>query len=116
MMMAFFNMSAAGLKILATHRLVSGVDTERFVEAASRDFDVKEIASLDELKRLGGRRRSFHHRRGHRRQALPAHLPKARVEPMSACSERLLGQSLSITEEAVRDEKNLTISAASTPP
>src|ERR671933_114768 len=49
--MAFRNMNAPGLKILATHRLVSGVDTANFVETASREFEVREIASLDELKR-----------------------------------------------------------------
>ena len=32
MIMAFVNMHSAGLKILATHRLVSGVDPAGFLE------------------------------------------------------------------------------------
>ena len=38
------------MKILATHRLVSGVEPGGFLAAAAGDFDVREIASLDALK------------------------------------------------------------------
>ena len=54
-MMTFVNMHSPGLKILATHRLVSGLDAEgladRFLRAAAAGFQVEEIGSLDGLKR-----------------------------------------------------------------
>lgn len=109
MMMAFFNMNSAGLKILATHRIVSGVDTANFVETASRDFEVKEIGSVDELKAawaaddkhsiigaaLGGDLYQLTDRKG-----------DGELD-VRVLHERLLGKTLGISEEAVRDEKHL---------
>ena len=50
-MMTFVNMHSPGLKILATHRLVSGLDAEGladgFLRAAAAGFQVEEIGSLD---------------------------------------------------------------------
>jgi len=54
-MMTFVNMYSPGLKILATHRLVSGLPTEgfpgEFLRKAAVDFQVDEIDSLDSLQR-----------------------------------------------------------------
>ena len=109
MMMAFYNMNAPGLKILATHRLVDGVDTENFVEAVSRDFEVKEIASLDELKTAwanSGDRSIIGAAIGDKLYHLT--FRKARVElDVRVLHERLLGGALGISEEAVRDEKHI---------
>ena len=49
-MMTFVNMHSPGLTILATHRLVSGIDTASFLERAGADFRVEEIDSLDRLR------------------------------------------------------------------
>ena len=109
MMMAFFNMNSPGLKILATHRIVNGVDTANFVETASRDFEVKEIASVDELKAawaaddthsiigaaIGGSLYQLTDRKG-----------DGELD-VRVLHERLLGKTLGISEEAVRDEKHL---------
>src|SRR5262249_27339676 len=51
--MAFVNMNAPGLRILATHRVVSGLPegwVSKFFEAAKADFDVAEIDSLDAMR------------------------------------------------------------------
>ena len=78
MMMAFYNMDSPGLKILATHRVVHGVDTASFLSNASRQFEVKEIASLDDLKTGMGRgRHPVDHRRRVRGQALSTHRARA---------------------------------------
>src|SRR5205085_1689422 len=45
MIMAFVNMHSAGLRILATHRLASGIRTDGFLAAAARNFQVEEIDS-----------------------------------------------------------------------
>jgi uncharacterized protein (DUF1015 family) len=109
MMMAFFNMNSPGLRILAAHRLVNGVDTSNFLDAASRAFDVKEIASVDELRQawsqdgdrsiigvfIDGKLYEFTHKtaRG--------------VLDLRVLHEDLIGKALGISEEAVREEKHL---------
>jgi uncharacterized protein (DUF1015 family) len=109
MMMAFFNMNSPGLQILATHRLVSGVDTAQFVETASRDFEVKEVSSVDELKAAW----AADHNHSIIGAALGSKLyqltdRKADGElDVRVLHERLLGKTLGISEEAVRDEKHL---------
>jgi uncharacterized protein (DUF1015 family) len=113
MMMAFVNMHSAGLKILATHRLVSGVDAAGFLAAAGRDFDVKEIASLDELKAAwaaSGDRGIIGAAIGDKLYQLEDR--RAAVDGRAALDVRilhegLLGKALGIGEEAVRDEKHL---------
>src|SRR5208283_2631966 len=49
-MMTFVNMYSPGLRILATHRLVNGLDTdgfpESFLNTAAAEFQVTEIASI----------------------------------------------------------------------
>ena len=109
MIMAFVNMHSAGLRILATHRLVSGIDADGFLLAAATRFQVEEIDSLEALKRvwaakplsciigaaISGRLYMLEDR-------------SARGElDVRILHERLLGQALGITEQAVRDEKHL---------
>ena len=109
MMMAFFNMNSPGLKILATHRVVNGVDTAHFVEAASRDFEVKEIASVDELKQAwaeGGDRSIIGAAMGGKLYQLTDRAAHGELD-VRVLHERLLGKALGISEEAVRDEKHL---------
>ncbi len=109
MMMAFFNMNSPGLKILATHRLVNGVDTAQFVEAASHDFEVKEIASVDELKRAwaeAGDRSIIGAAMGGKLYRLTDRGAHGELD-VRVLHERLLGKALGISEEAVRDEKHL---------
>jgi uncharacterized protein (DUF1015 family) len=109
MMMAYFNMNSPGLRILAAHRLVSGVDITNFLTAAARDFEVKEIASVDELKQawadagdrsiigaaMSGKLYQLTHKKA--RGALDVRV----------LHEDLIGKALGISEEAVREEKHL---------
>jgi uncharacterized protein (DUF1015 family) len=111
-MMTFVNMHSPGLKILATHRLVSGLGegfADRFLRAAAAGFQVEEIGSLDALKRAWDE--------GQGRTIVGAAISgrlflledrQARGElDVRVLHQRLLGQALGIGEEAVRDEKHL---------
>lgn len=109
MMMAYFNMNSPGLRILAAHRLVSGVDTSHFLTRAASDFEVKEVASVDELKQawanagdqsiigvaMAGKLYQLTHKTA--RGALDVRV----------LHEDLIGKALGISEEAVREEKHL---------
>jgi uncharacterized protein (DUF1015 family) len=112
-MMTFVNMYSPGLKILATHRLVNGIDRgqvpQEFLNRAADDFSVVEIGSLERLRSalertdgptvigaaIGTRLFLLESRHG------PGELD------VRVLHERLLGKALGIGEEAVRDEKNL---------
>jgi uncharacterized protein (DUF1015 family) len=53
-MMTFVNMYSPGLRILATHRVLSGVSNftpEEFLAAARTEFDVRTLSSEEELRR-----------------------------------------------------------------
>jgi uncharacterized protein (DUF1015 family) len=112
-MMTFVNMYSPGLRILATHRLVGGLDTaalaERFLRSAVGDFAVAEVASIDALKSaweqsgdpsvigaaIGGKLYRLDYQGG------PGQLD------VRVLHEQLLGKALGIGEAAVRDEKHL---------
>jgi len=112
-MMTFVNMYSPGLKILATHRLVNGIDAAQlpdgFLARAAADFRVEEIGSLDALQHAWAR------------PVGPTVIGAAigtrlfLLESLGAASEldvrvlhdRLLAKALGIGEEAVRDEKHL---------
>jgi uncharacterized protein (DUF1015 family) len=49
--MAFFNMHAPGLKILATHRVLRGIDPTGFHDRAKAHWSATALHSIDELKR-----------------------------------------------------------------
>jgi uncharacterized protein (DUF1015 family) len=111
-MMTFVNMHSPGLKILATHRLVSGLDegfAERFLRAAAAAFLVEEIASLDALKRAwdkGEGRTIIGAAMGNRLFLLEDRQALGELD-VRVLHQRVLGQALGIGEEAVRDEKHL---------
>jgi uncharacterized protein (DUF1015 family) len=114
MMMSFVNMHSAGLKILATHRLVNGLNPdglpESFLRAARKDFQVQEIQSLDALKRAwrdgGAGRTIIGAAIGGRLFLLEDHTARGELD-VRILHDRLLGRALGIGEEAVRDEKHL---------
>jgi uncharacterized protein (DUF1015 family) len=109
MMMSFVNMHSAGLRILATHRLVNGVEVNGFVEAAGQDFDVREITALDELKKawaVGGDRSIIGAAIGNKLYRLEDRVSRGALD-VRVLHERLLGGVLGISEAAVRDEKHI---------
>jgi uncharacterized protein (DUF1015 family) len=111
-MMTFVNMYSPGLKILATHRLVSGIAGEglpgSFVEKASGEFDVQEIPSLDALKESwsAGGATVIGAAIGSRLFAVRERTPRGDLD-VRVLHQRLLGDVLGIGEEAVRNEKHL---------
>src|ERR1017187_8602954 len=111
-MMTFVNMHSPGLKILATHRLVSGLEegfAERFLRAAAAGFQVEEIGSLDVLKRAwdeGADRSIIGAAIGSRLFLLEDRQARGELD-VRVLHQRVLGQALGIGEEAVRDEKHL---------
>jgi uncharacterized protein (DUF1015 family) len=112
-MMTFVNMYSPGLKILATHRLVSGIPAagfpEEFLQKAAAAFRMEEIDSLERLKRdweEPGGRAIIGAAIGNRLFRLEE--PDAHGElDVRILHERVLGKVLGIGEEAVRDEKHL---------
>jgi uncharacterized protein (DUF1015 family) len=112
-MMTFVNMYSPGLKILATHRLVSGIaaDTipEGFLRAAAAEFEIEEIPSLEFLTRAWAETRGrtvIGAAIGERLFRLEYRAPGGELD-VRILHERLLGRALGIGEEAVRDEKHL---------
>ena len=111
-MMTFVNMYSPGLRILATHRLVNGLDPEgfpkKFLTAAARDFTVTEAASVEDLKNAwaeSGDRTVIGAAIGTRLFQLEY---RGRGElDVRVLHERVLGKALGIGEQAVRDEKHL---------
>ncbi len=126
MMMSFVNMHSAGLRILAAHRLVNGLDTagvpaggglvnsedfaESFLRAASKDFQVQEVKSLDAVKKALGDdaagRTIIGAAIGSRLFLLEDRTARGELD-VRILHDRLLGRALGISEEAVRDEKHL---------
>jgi len=101
-MMTFVNMYSPGLKILATHRLVSnlaGFDAQNFLKRAAEQFEVREAASAAALERgtigaaIGGRLWTLTHR--------------SKELDVRVLHERILAGLLGVGEEAVRDERHI---------
>jgi uncharacterized protein (DUF1015 family) len=108
-MMTFVNMHSPGLKILATHRLVSGLDAVPGSDWAPEGFRVQEIDSLDRLKQAwakDGGRTVIGAAIGDRLLMLEYGGAKGELD-VQVLHERLLGRALGIGEEAVRDERHL---------
>jgi uncharacterized protein (DUF1015 family) len=106
-MMTFVNMHSPGLKILATHRLVSGLAVAALPDLP--DFDVTEIDSVERLKRAweeSGDRSMIGAAIGSRLFVLEDRAARRSLD-VKVLHERLLGKALGIGEEAVRDEKHL---------
>ncbi|MFB3825676.1 MAG: DUF1015 domain-containing protein [Bryobacteraceae bacterium] len=100
-MMTFVNMHSPGLKILATHRLVSGLaefDPRAFLGRAAGEFDVREAAASGLGPgaigaAIGDRIYLLSHRTGEL--------------DVRVLHQRILAGMLGIGEEAVRDERHL---------
>jgi uncharacterized protein (DUF1015 family) len=111
-MMTFVNMHAPGLKILATHRLVSGLinfDAGEFIRQAAAGFEVAQIPSLEALQRVWAEspgRAIIGAAIGGRLYLIEERDSAGQLD-VGVLHDRLLRGLLGIGEEAVRDEKNL---------
>ena len=112
-MMTFVNLHSPGLKILATHRLVSGLDgsglPDGFLRRAADGFIASEIDSVDRLREAWAERsdRSIIGAAiGNRLFLFEDRAARGELD-VRVLHERLLGKALGIGEEAVSDEKNL---------
>lgn len=108
-MMTFVNMHSPGLKILATHRLVSGLAEVPGNDWAPEGFRVQGIDSLDRLKQAwayDGGRTVIGAAIGNRLLMLEFGEAKGELD-VQVLHERLLGRALGIGEDAVRDERHL---------
>ena len=108
-MMTFVNMHSPGLKILATHRLVSGVNIEGFPQSAAADFDVQSIDTPQRLReawRARPDRTIIGAAIGDRLFLLEARNLRDELD-VRVLHERLLGKALGISEDAVREEKHI---------
>lgn len=112
--MTFVNMHSPGLRILATHRLVSGLDhysPEAFLARAAADFQVTPLDSLDGLRRVFAEARPAEIRigvaAGPGRFALLTAPRAADALDVTVLHERILEGMLGITPEAVRNEQYL---------
>ena len=110
-MMTFVNMHSPGLKILATHRLVNGLDNFDAATFLSK-VQTRPLASIDELKAIFAKPALNRVRIGIALAGSPEiHLYDRDRRPgemdVKILHEYLLGEVLGITEEAVREEKHL---------
>ena len=110
-MMTFVNMHSPGLKILATHRLVSGLagfDADEFLRSASAGFQVDEVSSAGKLQSLWSNapRGTIGVALGNKLYLLRLRAPSEKLD-VPILHEALLAGVLGIGDEAVRAEKNL---------
>jgi len=103
-MMTFVNMHSPGLKILATHRLVSGLsnfDPAAFLRQANETFTVEPATELHDIPAgtIGAAIKDKLH-------LLRLKKPVDKLD-VPILHEMILRDILGITEEAVRAEKNL---------
>jgi uncharacterized protein (DUF1015 family) len=113
-MMTFVNMYSPGLKILATHRLVSGIPAESlpegFLRAASDYFQIDEIDSTAALQASWAElpdRTVIGAAIGDRLFRLEERTARGSLDVV-ILHETLLAKVLGISEESVRDEKHLS--------
>jgi uncharacterized protein (DUF1015 family) len=110
--MAFVNMHSPGLRILATHRLVSGLPADNlsadFLRAAANDFIVREIDSIVALQSAWSQNTTgctiIGAAIGDKLYALEERDARNQLD-LRILHEELLGKALGIGEDAVRDEK-----------
>ena len=110
-MMTFVNMHSPGLKVLATHRLVNGLDHFDAAAFLSK-VQTRPLASIDELKTVFATPALDRVRIGIALGGSPEiHLYDRDRQPgeldVKILHEYLLGEVLGISEEAVREEKHL---------
>lgn len=115
-MMTFVNIHSPGLRILATHRVVRGLpafDADAFLRRASEaGFRVQTASALETLRAAWARQhratalfgvalagsQSFH--------LLEGELPAGELH-LSILHQKLLGDALGISEQAVREEQHI---------
>jgi uncharacterized protein (DUF1015 family) len=103
-MMTFVNMHAPGVKILATHRLVSNLPNfkpEEFLRRAAEDFEVEKVGSIEELKKRDGIGAAV----GQDLYSLRPKDPKGMLD-VKILHDVLLAKTLGISEDAVREERH----------
>jgi uncharacterized protein (DUF1015 family) len=108
--MAFFNMYAPGLKILATHRVLRGIDPTGFHERAKEHWSATALHSVDELKRALSMSAPGLVRIGVVTGAGQHLLERPRVGgelDVPVLHNDILGGLLGISEEDVREEKHI---------
>jgi uncharacterized protein (DUF1015 family) len=111
-MMTLVNLHSPGLKILATHRLVSGLPegfAAKLLREAGEDFRIEEMSSADALReewRLGEGRSIIGAAMGGRLYAMEDRRARGELD-VRVLHERILAKRLGIGEDAVREEKNL---------
>jgi uncharacterized protein (DUF1015 family) len=110
-MMTFVNMYSPGLKILATHRVVRGVegfDIEKLRNRAT--WSARKFDSIDALKHELGKAKPGWVRIGVITMEEACLLERARTDgelDVPVLHHEILGGWLGINEEAVRDEKHI---------
>jgi uncharacterized protein (DUF1015 family) len=109
-MMTFVNMHAPGLKILATHRVLRGIDPSGFHERAKAHWSATALHSVDELKRALAVADKNVVRIGIVTGAGQHLLERARVDgelDVPVLHRDILGGLLGISEADVREEKHI---------
>ena len=106
-MMTFVNLYSPGLRVLATHRLVSGLpdfSAERFLQKAAGSFTVTPVSSPDQMREAlnGGGRIGV--ATADRLNMLEPQRPDGRLD-LEILHDVLLDKVLGISPEAVRDEQ-----------
>ena len=114
-MMTLVNMDAPGLTILATHRLVHGLDGftgEGFLARAAAAFSVERVASADRMKELlaaaetGRSRIGVALDGGSKLALLEAANPNGLLD-VAVLHQQVLDALLGIDEEAVREQRHV---------
>jgi uncharacterized protein (DUF1015 family) len=110
MAMAFVNMDSPGLEILATHRVLNGVDglnPAKFLNTVGG----RQLGSIDELRRIFAAPATGKIRLGIVLQSGEMRLFERERKPgeldVKVLHQELLGGILGISEEAVREEKHI---------
>ncbi len=108
--MTFFNMNAPGLRILATHRVLRGIDPTGFHDRAKEHWKATALHSVDELKRALAVPQESIVRIGLVTGTGQHLLERPRVDgelDVPVLHRDILGELLGISEEDVREEKHI---------
>jgi uncharacterized protein (DUF1015 family) len=108
--MTFVNMHSPGLQILATHRVLRGIDPSGFHDRAKEHWRATALHSIDELKHALAKPEKSLVRIGLVTAAGQHLLERPRVNgelDVPVLHEDILRGLLGISEEAVRDEKHI---------
>ena len=103
-MMTFVNMYGSGVKILATHRLVSNLPDfkpEEFLRRAAEDFAVEKVSSIEDVKAREGIGVAI----GQDLYMLKPKDAKGMLD-VKILHDILLAKTLGISEDAVREERH----------